>query len=82
MTGDNVLLKGGGFLTGEPSATDVFTPEEFGEEERLIGKTALEFVENEVCPQLDEIERGNHALTVELLKHAGRPGLLGGRRPR
>jgi alkylation response protein AidB-like acyl-CoA dehydrogenase len=69
--------KGGQFLISDTAASDVFVPEDFSEEDRLIGKAAAEFVEGEVRPRLDDIEAGKNAITVELLKQAGRLGLLG-----
>jgi hypothetical protein len=45
------FVKGGAFLIESISPQEVFTPEEFSEEQRLIGKAAMEFTEGEVQPR-------------------------------
>ena len=47
--------KGGEFLIAETS--DIFTPEDLTEEQRMIGETTREFVDNEVTPQLPALEQ-------------------------
>ena len=43
-------VKGGSFLTEERQPQDIFTPEDFSEEQRQIAKTTIEFTTNEVVP--------------------------------
>ena len=50
------LVKGGSFLIQETSPEDVFTPEDFTEEHRMIAQTAQQFMENEVLPRIEEME--------------------------
>src|SRR5688500_18294653 len=71
------FIKGGAFLIEERAASEVFTPEDFSEEQRMIGETTREFVDNEVNPQIPAME--NHAWEVarELVQKAGELGLLG-----
>jgi alkylation response protein AidB-like acyl-CoA dehydrogenase len=68
-------MKGGEFLIAE--TTEIFTPEDLTEEQRMIGDTTREFVDNEVQPQLPAME--NHAWEVArgLVHKAGELGLLG-----
>src|SRR5436190_4656618 len=68
-------VKGGEFLIAE--TTDIFTPEDFTDEQRMIGETTREFVDNEIWPQLPALE--NHAWEIarELVKKGGDLGLLG-----
>src|SRR5262245_55008594 len=68
-------MKGGEFLITE--AEDIFTPEDFTEEHRMIADATREFVDNEVQPNLQALE--NHAWEVarQLLGKAGELGLLG-----
>ena len=54
-------LKGGEFLIAEQTAGEAFTPEEFSEEQRMIGDTTREFVDNEVRPNLEALERRDPA---------------------
>jgi glutaryl-CoA dehydrogenase len=68
--------KGGSFLIEERRPEDVFTPEDFSEEQRQIAKTTVEFSTNEVLPAADEIEAKNFTVTRNLLRKAGELGLL------
>jgi len=70
-------VKGGSFLTEERQPQDIFTPEDFSEEQRQIAKTAIDFTTNEVVPAAAEIEAKNFALTRDLLRKAGELGLMG-----
>lgn len=57
-------------------ADDVFTPEEFTEEHRMISKTARQFVERDVNLHRDAIEHQDFDRVVSLLRKAGELGLL------
>ena len=70
------LFKGTEFLITTADKDDVFTPEDFSDEQRQIGNTTEQFVLNEVVPHRDEIEHHNLPLTVELMKKCGKLGLL------
>src|SRR4030065_2158908 len=70
--------KGGAFLVESFSPQEVFTPEDFTEEQRLIAKAATEFVVGEVQPVADDIEAQKEGLLPSLLKKAGELGLLSG----
>ncbi|GAK08492.1 LOW QUALITY PROTEIN: butyryl-CoA dehydrogenase [Geomicrobium sp. JCM 19038] len=70
-------IKGGGFLLEDVETTDVFTPEDFTDEHKMISKTTSDFVYNEVYPVIDHIENHEFDYSVKLLKKAGELGLLG-----
>lgn len=70
-------IQGGSFLIEEVSLEDVFTPEDFTEEHRMIAETAEQFVENEVVPRIEELEAKKEGLNEELLRKAAEIGLLG-----
>ena len=72
------FVRGGAFLIESISPQEIFTPEEFSEEQRLIAKAAVEFVVGEVQPQVDDIEAQKEGLLPSLLKKAGELGLLSG----
>ncbi|MBW5469332.1 acyl-CoA dehydrogenase [Brevibacillus formosus] len=72
------LIRGGSFLIDAGSADDVFVPEEYTEEQRMIAKTTEDFVNNEVRPHLEELENHQFDISVRLLKEAGELGLLAG----
>src|SRR5271170_3499645 len=69
-------IRGGSFLINDLRAEDVFTPEDFTEEQRQIADTAHQFAANEVLPAADEIEAKNFTVTRELLHKAGELGLM------
>src|SRR5471030_2105956 len=71
------ILRGGEWLIQSSDADSVFSPERLTEEHRLIGRTAQEFVENEVLPKLDQLETKDWALSRDLVKLAAGLGLLG-----
>ncbi|MCR8964286.1 acyl-CoA dehydrogenase family protein [Brevibacillus halotolerans] len=71
------IVRGGSFLIEAGLAEDVFTPEDYTEEQKMIAKTTEEFVVNEVLPHLEEIEQHHFDHSVRLLKEAGELGLLG-----
>jgi alkylation response protein AidB-like acyl-CoA dehydrogenase len=71
------LVPGGAFLTSSVAADDVFTPADFNDDQRLIGRTAEEFVTKEVLPNIPELEKHKEGLMPSLVKKAGEIGLLG-----
>jgi len=71
------FVKGGAFLIESISPQEVFTPEDFNEEQRLVAKAVSEFVVGEVQPVSDDIEEKKEGLLVSLLKKAGELGFLG-----
>lgn len=71
-------IKGGEFLIKSISPQEIFTPEDFTEEHRLIAKAATEFVEGEVLPVTDDIEEKKEGLVPGLLRKAGELGFLSG----
>jgi alkylation response protein AidB-like acyl-CoA dehydrogenase len=76
-TSEPAVLRGGEWLLQPTDASSVFTPERMTDEHRLIGQTALQFVEKEVLPRLDELEQKNWTLARDLVKRCGDLGLLG-----
>src|SRR6266851_1883904 len=66
---------GGSFLLEERAPEDVFTPEDFSEQQLLIGQTAEEFAMNEIVPNVEKIEHKDFSVTRDLLKKAGELGL-------
>ncbi len=76
-TTENKLLKGGAFLLEDIAPEDIFSPEDFTEEHRMIGRTTEDFVDQEVVPRMDQIEKLDLELTRELLRKCADVGLLG-----
>ncbi|MDP3016737.1 MAG: acyl-CoA dehydrogenase family protein [Deltaproteobacteria bacterium] len=72
------FVKGGAFLLESISPQEVFTPEEFNEEQRLIAKAATEFIVGEIEPVNEDIEALKEGLLPALLRKAGELGFLSG----
>src|ERR1700728_3851846 len=68
-------IAGGSFLLESRRPDEVFTPEDFTEQHRLIGQTAEEFAVNEIVPNIEKIEHKDFSVTRDLLKKAGELGL-------
>ena len=71
------VLRGGAWILEPSDPASVFTPERLTEEHRLIGRTAVEFVDNEVLPQLDRLEQKDWTLARDLVRRCGELGLFG-----
>lgn len=67
---------GGGFLIFDSDPALVVTPEDFTEEQRMFAETTRAFLEGDVLPQDEHIERLDYELTVRLMRKAGELGLL------
>ena len=70
-------ISGGSFLLEERQTADVFTPEDFSEQQQMIGQTTEEFAVNEILPQAEKIEHKDYSISRDLLKKAGDLGLSG-----
>jgi alkylation response protein AidB-like acyl-CoA dehydrogenase len=68
---------GGAFLITATTPQDVFTPEDFSEEHRLIAQTARDVAEREIRPHHKRLEGKDWALTRELIHKLGELGFLG-----
>ena len=71
------ILKSGEFLVDEIEAKDIFIPEEFDEEQKMIAQTCRDFLEAEVYPAMNALEKGDRELMKEILKKSGELGLMG-----
>jgi len=69
--------KGGEFLIKETDAQDVFIPEQWNEEQLMMKKTCDDFIDQEVLPNLERIDKQEEGLMQSLLVKAGELGLLG-----
>ena len=70
-------LKGGEFLVRAADPGDIFSPEDFSEEQRMLQEMCLSFLDQEVLPVMDRIDKLEPGLMVSLLEKAGAQGLLG-----
>lgn len=69
--------KGGEFIIKETSANDIFIPEQWSEEQIMMKKTCDDFIDQEVLPILDRIDRQEEGLMPSIMEKAGALGLLG-----
>lgn len=76
-TKQNDLLRGGQFLVKETKAENIFTPEDFSEEQKMMRDSVKEFVDREIWPNKERFEHKDYALTEEIMRKAGELGLLG-----
>ena len=77
-TKEKTAIKGGEFLIRETDAQDVFIPEEWSEEQKMIAQTCHDFIDTEVMPNLDKLDSHDYPeLMPQLLEKAGELGLLG-----
>lgn len=72
----DTLLKGGEYLIADSQPEDVFTPEDFSDEQRQFGDTTEQFVTNELVPRIEEIDNQNFDIVVEGMRKCGELGLL------
>ncbi len=71
------LLRGGQFLVKETNCDDVFTPEDFSEEQNMMKDAVIEFNDREIIPHKPRFEAKDFALTEEVMQKAGELGFLG-----
>jgi hypothetical protein len=71
------ILRGGQFLVKETNCEDVFTPEDFSEEQKMMKDSVIEFVDRELWPNKARFEKKDYAFTEEMMRKAGELGLLG-----
>ncbi len=69
-------LKGGEFIIKESTTAQVFTPEDYTEEQLMVRSMTSDFVEKEVMTKWKEYEKQEPGLSKELLGKAGELGLL------
>jgi hypothetical protein len=65
------------FLLKETLSNDVFTPEDFSEEQLMMKETIVDFMDREIWPDKMKYEEKNYDLTVQAMKKIGDLGLLG-----
>ncbi len=69
-------LKGGEFLIRETNASEVFIPEEFNEEQKMMSQACKDFINQEILPIAERIDNFEEGLMESLMSKAGEIGLL------
>jgi alkylation response protein AidB-like acyl-CoA dehydrogenase len=75
-TSSNTLLKGGEWLIKESNAFEIFTPEDYSEEQLMVREMCLQFLRSEVLPIVERIDQMEPGLMPSLMEKAGALGLL------
>ncbi len=70
-------MKGAEFIIKSTQAQDVFTSDDFSEEQRMMRDALIEFTEREVLPNLERFEKKDYAFTREVMSKLGEMGFLG-----
>jgi alkylation response protein AidB-like acyl-CoA dehydrogenase len=70
-------LKGAEWVIKESTPDDIFTPEDFSEEQKMVMDMCISFLDSEVYPILDRIDNLEPGLMPSLMDKAGEQGLLG-----
>jgi hypothetical protein len=76
-TENKLKLNGGEFLLKESLSNEIFTPEDFSEEQLMMKQTIVDFMDREIWPDKMKYEEKNYDLTVQAMKKIGDLGLLG-----
>ena len=71
------LLRGGQFLVKETNCEDIFTPEDFTEEQQMMKEAVKEFNDREIIAHRERFEKKDYAFTEECMRKAGELGFLG-----
>ena len=68
---------GGSFIIEDIDFRTMVTPDELTDEQRMIAELTADFVEGEIAPHDEQLEKLDYELTVKLMRKAGELGLLG-----
>src|SRR5690554_6931252 len=71
------IIRGGQFLVKETKCEDIFTPEDFSEEQIMMKDSVKEFVDREIWSNKERFEKKDYAFTEECMRKAGELGFLG-----
>ncbi|MEQ9100132.1 MAG: acyl-CoA dehydrogenase family protein [Imperialibacter sp.] len=70
-------IKGGEFLIRETDADEIFIPEEFSEEQKMMAEATRDFIEKEIKPNVERMDSLEEGFMPGVLEKAGELGLLG-----
>lgn len=74
---NTAITRGGQYLIKETKSENIFTPEDFSEEQLMMRDSVKEFIDKEVWPYKYRFENKDYAFTKECMQKAGELGLLG-----
>ena len=76
-TNQKSISIGGSFIVKEYSPNEVFTPEDFTEEHKMMKDSVIDFVDREIIPKRQRFEKKDYKLTKEVMSKIGELGFLG-----
>ena len=71
------ITRGGAFVVKDTLCENIFTPEDFTEEQKMMRDAVKEFADKEIWSKKEEFEKKNFQLTLDVMKKAGELGFLG-----
>lgn len=71
------VLKGGEFIIKESTTKDAFIPEDINEEQKMIRQMCIDFINNELMPNIEKMEKQEGDIVPQMLEKVGELGLLG-----
>jgi alkylation response protein AidB-like acyl-CoA dehydrogenase len=69
-------IKGGEFIIRDTKANEIFIPEEWTEEQKMLTDMCKDFIKNEIMPHLDRMDSMEEGFMPALMDKAGELGLL------
>jgi len=76
-TNQKAVTIGGAFIIKESNPNEIFTPEDFTEEHKMMKESVIEFVDREIVPKKQRFEQKDYKLTEEMMSKIGELGFLG-----
>ena len=76
-TNQKSVTIGGSFIIMDSNPNDIFTPEDFTEEHKMMKESVIEFVDREIVPKKQRFEQKDYKLTEEIMSKIGELGFLG-----
>ncbi|WP_248723922.1 acyl-CoA dehydrogenase family protein [Seonamhaeicola sp. ML3] len=73
---EKAILRGGQFLVKETACEDIFTPEDFNEDQLMMKEAVTEFVDREIWAKKAQFEKKDYDLTESCMRKAGELGFL------
>lgn len=70
-------IKGGEFIIRETQAEEIFIPEEFSEEQKMMAAATQDFIDKEITPNIERIDGLEEGMMPSIMDKAGELGLLG-----
>ena len=74
---NKIITRGGEFIVKDTMCEDIFTPEDFTDEQKMMRDAVKEFADKEIWDKKHEFEKHNYKLTEEVMEKAGNLGFLG-----